>query len=140
MGHDAKKPPGVGVFLWGAFNDKSTVKSLFLGSCYSELACRIPVMGSSYLYSYAIFGEIIAFILGWSLVIESVITIALAAVTLSNHLDVLSGGRLQAWIKRDLGVYPWDGDSSPEILAAGIILFVAMMAVCRSKNVNDFTG
>lgn len=94
------------------------------------------MMGSSYLYSYAIFGEIIAFILGWNLIIESLILTALAAQTLSNHLDILAGGRLLVWMKHDLGVFPWDSDASPEIVAAGIILILAAAAVCRSKNVN----
>src|SRR6476469_2889278 len=47
--------------------------------CYSELASMVPVAGSAYTYSYAVMGEIIAWMVGWALILEY----AVAAVALS---------------------------------------------------------
>ena len=42
----------------------------FAGLCYAELASMIPVAGSAYTYAYATFGELVAWIIGWDLVLE----------------------------------------------------------------------
>src|SRR5215510_5410810 len=46
----------------------------FAGLCYSELASMIPISGSVYTYAYASFGEFIAWIIGWDLVLEYAFT------------------------------------------------------------------
>src|SRR5579872_3347994 len=43
---------------------------LFAGLCYAELASMIPIAGSAYTYSYATLGELVAWIIGWDLVLE----------------------------------------------------------------------
>ena len=42
----------------------------FAGMCYSEFSCMIPMAGSAYTYAYATLGELIAWIIGWDLVLE----------------------------------------------------------------------
>ena len=53
---------------------------LFAGLCYAELASMIPVAGSAYTYAYASMGEIIAWIIGWSLVLEYLFACSTVAV------------------------------------------------------------
>src|SRR5216117_331846 len=53
---------------------------LFAGLCYAEFASMIPVAGSAYTYSYATMGELVAWIIGWDLILEY----AVAASTVSD--------------------------------------------------------
>ncbi len=48
----------------------AAIACAFAALCYSELAAMIPVSGSAYTYSYATLGEIIAWIIGWDLILE----------------------------------------------------------------------
>jgi basic amino acid/polyamine antiporter, APA family len=58
----------------------------FAGLCYAELASMIPIAGSAYTYSYAILGEIIAWIIGWDLILEYVVSNVAVAVGFSGYL------------------------------------------------------
>jgi len=56
------------------------------GLCYSELASMIPVSGSAYTYAQATLGELVAWIIGWDLVLEYAIGAATVSVSWSAHL------------------------------------------------------
>ncbi len=56
------------------------------GLCYSELAAMIPVSGSAYTYAQATMGELVAWIIGWDLVLEYAIGAATVSVSWSRHL------------------------------------------------------
>src|SRR5438034_5944000 len=58
----------------------------FAGLCYSEFASLIPIAGSAYTYSYATLGELIAWIIGWDLILEYAFGAATVAVGWSGHL------------------------------------------------------
>ncbi len=58
----------------------------FAGLCYAELASTMPVTGSAYVYAYATLGELVAWILGWLLVLEYAIAGATVAVGFSGYL------------------------------------------------------
>ncbi|MFT5884025.1 MAG: APA family basic amino acid/polyamine antiporter, partial [Arcticibacterium sp.] len=58
----------------------------FAGLCYAEFASMIPVAGSAYTYSYATMGELIAWIIGWDLVLEYALGAATVAVSWSRYL------------------------------------------------------
>lgn len=54
--------------------------------CYSELASMVPVAGSAYTYSYAVMGEIMAWLVGWALILEYALGASAVAVGWSGHV------------------------------------------------------
>lgn len=58
----------------------------FAGICYSEFATMIPIAGSAYTYSYATMGELMAWIIGWDLVLEYAVGAATVAVSWSGYV------------------------------------------------------
>jgi len=63
----------------------------FAGLCYAELSSSIPIAGSAYTYSYATMGELVAWIIGWDLVLEYAIGAATVAIAWSEYLNKLLG-------------------------------------------------
>lgn len=59
----------------------------FSALCYAEFASRIPVSGSAYTYSYASFGELIAWIIGWDLIMEYAIGNIAVAISWSGYFS-----------------------------------------------------
>ncbi len=60
--------------------------------CYSELASMVPVSGSAYTYTYAVTGELLAWMVGWALILEYAVGASAVAVGWSNHFVGLLGG------------------------------------------------
>src|SRR5213592_3905046 len=59
----------------------------FAGLCYAEFASMIPVAGSAYTYSYATMGELVAWIIGWDLVLEYAVGAATVAICWSEYFN-----------------------------------------------------
>lgn len=59
------------------------------GLCYAELSSMIPIAGSAYTYTYATLGEIIAWIIGWDLILEYAVSNMAVAVGYSAYIDSL---------------------------------------------------
>jgi APA family basic amino acid/polyamine antiporter len=62
---------------------------MFAGLCYSEFAAMVPVCGSAYAYSYATLGEVVAWFVGWNLVLEYMMASSTVAVGWSRYLVAL---------------------------------------------------
>ncbi len=70
--------------------------------CYAEFAAMIPVAGSAYSYSYATMGELVAWIIGWDLVLEYAVGAATVASGWSGYFgDSTSGPRDQSSVRVD---------------------------------------
>lgn len=72
------------------------------GLCYAEFASMIPIAGSAYTYAYATMGELVAWIIGWSLVLEYALGAATVSIAWSEYLNNLLGGAI-----------PWQWCHSP---------------------------
>jgi APA family basic amino acid/polyamine antiporter len=63
----------------------------FAGLCYAEFASMIPIAGSAYTYSYATMGELVAWIIGWDLVLEYAVGAATVAIAWSQYFNRVLG-------------------------------------------------
>src|SRR3954453_10006887 len=82
------------------------VACAFAALCYAELASMIPVSGSAYTYSYATLGEIIAWIIGWDLILEYAVGNMAVAVGWSGYFVRLCGSfgiKFPLWLVQDHG-------------------------------------
>ncbi len=82
----------------------------FAGLCYAEFAAMIPIAGSAYTYAYTTMGEIVAWIIGWALIMEYALGAATVSIAWSEYLNNLLKGAI-----------PYEWCHSPfEISAAGV--------------------
>lgn len=73
----------------------------FTALCYAEFASRIPVSGSAYTYSYVAFGEVVAWVIGWALILEYAIGNVVVAISWSayfNNILQAFGINLPDWL------------------------------------------
>jgi len=66
----------------------------FAGLCYAEFASIIPIAGSAYTYAYATMGELVAWIIGWALILEYALGAATVSIAWSEFLNKLVGGSI----------------------------------------------
>ncbi len=79
-------PAIVFAFLLSAFG------CALAGLCYAELAAMIPQAGSAYAYSYATLGEVVAWIIGWDLILEYAVGNVAVAISWAGYFTSLLGG------------------------------------------------
>lgn len=70
----------------------AAVGCAFAGLCYAEFASMIPIAGSAYTYAYTTMGELIAWIIGWALVLEYALGAATVAIAWSEYFNRLFDG------------------------------------------------
>lgn len=95
---------GAGIFSTignASFNGGPAVVTLFIftaiacgfsAMCYAEFASVIPISGSAYTYAYAAFGEVVAWIIGWALIVEYAIGNIVVAISWSDYFTGLMAG------------------------------------------------
>jgi len=95
----------------------------FAALCYAELAAMIPVSGSAYTYSYATMGEIVAWIIGWDLILEYAVGNMAVAVGWSGYFVRLCGSAQIPWLFPDGIKFPlWlvnDARTASDIVTTG---------------------
>lgn len=78
----------------------------FSALCYAEFASRVPIAGSAYTYAYVSFGELIAWVIGWALILEYAIGNIVVAISWSGYFNNLLEGfgiHLPPWLTTDPG-------------------------------------
>ena len=96
--------PGAGPALILSFAI-TAVACGFAALCYAEFASLVPISGSAYTYSYASFGELVAWIIGWDLMLEYCVGSIAVAISWSGYFSGLLRGfgiNLPAWSTMDL--------------------------------------
>jgi len=72
----------------------AAVGCAFAGLCYAEFASMIPIAGSAYTYAYTTMGELLAWIIGWALILEYALGAATVSIAWSEYLNNLLGGAI----------------------------------------------
>ncbi len=106
--------PGAGPSLMLSFVITAVVCG-FTALCYAELASMVPISGSAYTYSYATLGELVAWIIGWDLIIEYAIGNVAVAISWAGYFNEFLralGIALPEWLVNNYRT------ATPEILAA----------------------
>lgn len=106
------------------------------GLCYAEFASTVPVAGSAYTFSYATFGELIAWIIGWDLALEFTIGAAALSVSFSGYLQsLLDGTALEVPATFSSAA---DGFIDlPAVVIALVVMFMLIRGTKFSSRVNQ---
>src|SRR5262245_14438038 len=116
----------------------------FAALCYAEFAAMVPISGSAYTYSYATLGELVAWIIGWDLIIEYAVGNVAVAISWGNYFKTFVGGfgiHIPDWLSTDYRTaarIPGLFESAPHIfgipivfniLAIGIVALITIVLV-----------
>lgn len=108
--------------------------------CYSEFASKLPIAGSAYTYSYHVFGEGIAWILGWSLLLEYGLAVAAVASGWAAYVKSLLAGFSLHIPTAISGSYNPDQGTYFDLLAFIIIIVIGILlslGIKESTRVNN---
>jgi APA family basic amino acid/polyamine antiporter len=122
----------------------------FTALCYSEFAAMVPIAGSAYTYAYATLGEMVAWIIGWDLIIEYAIGNVAVAISWSGYFNEflvnMFGIRLPLWLTTDYRTFVQQGHTlaqAPHIFGIPIVvnllalLIVAAITVLLVRGIKE---
>jgi APA family basic amino acid/polyamine antiporter len=131
---DASRP-GAGPALTISFILTAAVCG-FTALCYAEFASMVPVAGSAYTYSYGTLGELVAWIIGWDLMIEYAIGNVAVAISWANYMNTFLEGfgiHLPPWLAVDyqtaLSKMPAVVAGAPHVFGIPIIFNILAVAI-----------
>ncbi|MEF2968267.1 amino acid permease [Paenibacillus sp. M1] len=112
----------------------------FCALCYAEFASMVPVSGSAYTYSYATFGEIVAWVLGWDLILEYGFAASMVASGWSGYFQgLLSGFGLDLPKALSSAFNPAEGTylDVPAVLIVLLLTFIVSRGAKESTRLNS---
>lgn len=116
----------------------------FAGLCYAELASMIPIAGSAYTYAYAVLGEIVAWIIGWDLILEYAVSNMSVAVGFSAYLQDLAENLLGFHLPTKFAYppFPAPGDPAgwfnvPALVITLLVTWILVRGVRESAGANN---
>ncbi|MEO7655467.1 MAG: amino acid permease [Sphingomicrobium sp.] len=101
---------------------------------YAEVGTMIPASGSAYTYSYVVFGELLAWIVGWSLILEYSLVVSAVAVGWSGYASPLLGIPLVFASGPELGGIA----NIPAVLIIGVVAGLLILGTKESATLNAF--
>ena len=113
----------------------------FAALCYAEFASMVPISGSAYTYSYATLGEVVAWIIGWDLIIEYAVGNVAVAISWANYFKTFVSGFgiiIPDWISTDFrtaGKMPGLIDSAPHIFGIPIVFNILSFGIIAAITV-----
>jgi APA family basic amino acid/polyamine antiporter len=111
----------------------AAIACVFSALSYAELASSIPVSGSAYTYTYATLGEVVAWIIGWDLILEYGVSVAAVAVGWGANFNVFLDNTFGVAIPEALATSP-EGGGTFNLPAVLIVLAVTVLLVRGVKE------
>jgi APA family basic amino acid/polyamine antiporter len=111
----------------------------FAALCYAEFASMIPVAGSAYTYAYATLGEVIAWMIGWDLILEYAVGSMTVAIGWSGNFQrvLLSAGiTLPTWMQAGPGILPGAVINLPAVIIVLLMMILLVVGVRESARFN----
>src|SRR4051794_12868906 len=114
------------------------VTCAFSALSYAELASSIPVSGSAYTYGYATMGELVAWIIGWDLILEYGVSVAAVAVGWGQYFNELLDTLFGLQLPDSLASPPGDGGSFnlPAVFVVLAVTGLLILGVRESARAN----
>jgi APA family basic amino acid/polyamine antiporter len=106
----------------------AAVTCLFAALSYAELAASIPVSGSAYTYAYATMGEIVAWILGWNLILEYGVAVAAVSIAWSANLNSFLDTTFDFTIPTAISASP-EGDGVLNLVSVAMVAVVTALLI-----------
>ncbi|HEY0478910.1 MAG TPA: amino acid permease, partial [Kofleriaceae bacterium] len=103
------------------------VTSALAALCYAEFAAAVPVAGSAYTYAYATLGELVAWIIGWDLILESGVSVAAIAVGWGGYLQSLLDAVFSVHLPNAISQPPGKGGTVNLPAVALVLAMTAML-------------
>ena len=111
----------------------AAITCAFSALSYAELASSVPVSGSAYTYSYATLGELVAFIIGWDLILEYGVSCAAVAVGWGGNFNVL----LDSWFGVELPDAITNGPSDGGVVNVPAVFIVLMITALLIRGTRE---
>lgn len=109
----------------------------FAALCYAEFASKIPIAGSAYTYAYSSFGELLAWIIGWDLLVEYAIGNIAVAISWSDYFTGLlkaNGITIPLHFTMDFRTAYAGFESVSEAMKGGSATYESLRAACEAKD------
>src|SRR5947209_7927363 len=106
--------------------------------CYAEFASTVPVAGSTYSYSYATLGELVAWIIGWDLILEYAVGAAAVSIGWSGYVTDFLQSALGITLPKALTISPFSGGiiNLPAFLIIVLVTLLLIWGTSESSRVN----
>ncbi len=137
---DASRP-GAGPSLMVSFVITAIVCA-FTALCYAEMAAMVPISGSAYTYSYATLGELVAWIIGWDLMLEYAIGNVAVAISWANYFRSFMhdafGVNIPDWLATDFRTarhIPGLLENAPHIFGFPIVINLLAFAIVAALTI-----
>jgi APA family basic amino acid/polyamine antiporter len=117
----------------------AAVTCVFSALSYAELASAVPVSGSAYTFSYATLGEIVAFIIGWDLILEYGVSVAAVAVGWGGNVNEFLKAAFGYELPDAISKSPSEGGTFnlPAVFIVALITVLLTLGTKESANVNS---
>src|SRR5712692_4070683 len=132
--------PGAGPALILSFV-VTAVACGFAALCYAEFAAMVPISGSAYTYAYATLGELVAWIIGWDLIIEYAVGNVAVAISWANYFKTLVSGfgiTIPDWISTDYRTaarIPGLLETAPHVFGVPIVFNVLAFGIVAAITI-----